>query len=93
MAFAETVPLPTELAGVRVTLNGLDAALFYVDANQINFQVPTSLPAEGQYTIIVFRNGQAGAPATVDAAGIRARRLPQQALRSRRSRSMRTTDS
>ncbi len=67
-AAAEAVPLPTELAGIRVTVNGIEAALFFVNENQINFQVPTGLPTSGQYTVVVFKNGQASAPALVPAA-------------------------
>ncbi len=67
-AYAESVPLPTELGGVRVTVNGVEAALFYADGGQINFQVPTGLPTSGQYTVVVYHNGQASAPAMVDAA-------------------------
>jgi uncharacterized protein (TIGR03437 family) len=38
---ATTMPLPTTLGGVRVTVNGVDAQLLAVSPNQINFVVPT----------------------------------------------------
>lgn len=37
---APAVPLPTELAGTSVLVNGEPAPLFFVSPNQINFQVP-----------------------------------------------------
>lgn len=39
-AVAGSLPLPTELAGIRVLVNGVAAPLFYVSATQINFQNP-----------------------------------------------------
>lgn len=39
-AAAGSLPLPTELAGVRVLVNGIPAPLFYVSEKQINFQNP-----------------------------------------------------
>jgi uncharacterized protein (TIGR03437 family) len=37
---AQSVPLPTSLAGVLVTVNGVPAPLFFVSATQINLQTP-----------------------------------------------------
>ncbi|MFB3776733.1 MAG: hypothetical protein ACE141_03955 [Bryobacteraceae bacterium] len=37
---AATIPLPTSLGGVSVTVNGAPAPLFMVSATQINFQMP-----------------------------------------------------
>ena len=42
---ATTTPLPTTLGGVSVTVRGVAAPLYYVSANQLNFQVPWSIPA------------------------------------------------
>jgi uncharacterized protein (TIGR03437 family) len=39
------VPLPTSLAGLSVTINGLAAPLFFASANQINLQVPSGVTA------------------------------------------------
>jgi uncharacterized protein (TIGR03437 family) len=39
-ARATTLPLPTQLNGDEVLLNGAPVPLFYADPNQINFQVP-----------------------------------------------------
>ncbi|MEP7271227.1 MAG: DUF4394 domain-containing protein [Acidobacteriota bacterium] len=39
-----SVPLPTTLGGVKLTIGGVDAGLFFVSNGQINFAVPSSLP-------------------------------------------------
>jgi uncharacterized protein (TIGR03437 family) len=41
-ATAQGAPLPTELAGTSVTINGTKVPLFYVSPTQINLQVPWS---------------------------------------------------
>jgi len=43
-ASAGSVPLPRDLNGVRVFVDGIPAPLFYVSPTQINFQLPESLP-------------------------------------------------
>jgi hypothetical protein len=42
-ATASHTPLPTDLAGTSVTINGVKAPLFFVSPNQINLQAPSSL--------------------------------------------------
>ena len=42
-ASAQSLPLPTVLAGLSVKVNGLTAPLFYASAGQINFQVPSGV--------------------------------------------------
>jgi uncharacterized protein (TIGR03437 family) len=49
---ATGLPLPTTLGGVRLTINGVAASLFFVNPSQINFVVPSGL-VDGQATIIV----------------------------------------
>ncbi|MFN0087012.1 MAG: M36 family metallopeptidase [Blastocatellia bacterium] len=49
---ATALPLPTELAGTTVTINGEPAPLFFVSATQINFALPSVL-APGPATIVV----------------------------------------
>jgi len=44
---AATLPLPFELGGVRVTIAGLPAPLFYVSPEQINVQVPRDVQVSG----------------------------------------------
>lgn len=58
-AQASTLPLPTTLSGVTVTVGGLNGALaplFFISPNQINFLVPGFVGA-GNQEIIVRRDG------------------------------------
>jgi uncharacterized protein (TIGR03437 family) len=62
-------PLPTELAGTRVTVRdsaGVDhpARLFFVSPTQINFQIPEGMPAGTATVIIARRDGVASIGAT-----------------------------
>lgn len=54
---AASIPLPGTLAGVAVTLNGIQAPLLYADTGQINFQVPWEI-APGNASVVVTVNGQ-----------------------------------
>src|SRR5262249_60645447 len=49
---ASKTPLPTDLAGTSVTIQGAAVPLLYVSSTQINFQVPGSLSA-GQNKLVV----------------------------------------
>ena len=40
---AQTVPLPRQLGGTAVSVDGIAAPLFYVSPTQINFQIPSPL--------------------------------------------------
>lgn len=53
-----SLPLPDELAGVRVTVGGRPASLLFVSDRQINFVAPAGLP-EGETEVVV----RAGSPA------------------------------
>ncbi|MEX2302154.1 MAG: M36 family metallopeptidase [Bryobacterales bacterium] len=55
-AQASSVPLPRELGGVRVLVNGVAAPLFYVSPGQINFQTPFET-APGVAGVTVERDG------------------------------------
>ena len=44
VAGATTVPLPSTLGGVVLIIRGVRAPLIYVSPNQVNFQVPWTLP-------------------------------------------------
>ncbi len=59
---ATATPLPLSLAGTTVTVNGVQAQLFFVSPGQVNFAVPPSIEP-GMATIIVSN------PAGVYAAG------------------------
>jgi len=43
---AETIPLPTRLAGVEALLDGVPAPLFFVGPGQVNFFIPHGLAGE-----------------------------------------------
>lgn len=58
-ASAPGFPLPTNLGGVQVLINGNAVPLIYADANQVNIQVPFYFGA-GQVLVQVVRNGQPG---------------------------------
>ncbi len=50
--FAASQPLPTELGGMRVTVNGADAPLLFASNGQINILAP-SLSSDGSATVVV----------------------------------------
>jgi uncharacterized protein (TIGR03437 family) len=51
---ATTLPLPTTLGGLQVTVAGIPSPLLYVSASQINFQVPGAVqPGSAVQPIIV----------------------------------------
>jgi uncharacterized protein (TIGR03437 family) len=58
---ATDVPLPTSLGGASVVIGSVSAPLLYVNAGQINFQVPSSLKS-GVVSLVV--NGPGGASAS-----------------------------
>ena len=60
-ASADATPLPTNLAGVKVLINGIEAPLFFVSFAQVNFQVPFEIGL-GQATIRVMRDDAMGNP-------------------------------
>ena len=66
---ASALPLPTELGGVSVRINGIPAPLLYVSPGQLNLQVPWTLEP-GTASIRVSVNGVEQAPisATMEAA-------------------------
>jgi uncharacterized protein (TIGR03437 family) len=53
---ATSVPLPSTLGGVSVTVGGRAAGLFFVSANQINYLVPPDAPL-GEDDVVVRSNG------------------------------------
>jgi len=52
---ASSLPLPTELAGVSVLLNGIAAPLFLVSPTQINFQVPWEITGSSASVMVQVR--------------------------------------
>ncbi len=65
---ATGIPLPLTLAGVRVTVNGLDAPLWFVSPSQINFQIPFEAPLTGVVSVVVYRDGVASQAVEVELA-------------------------
>jgi len=67
---AAATPLPQELGGVSVTVNGIRAPLFAVaylsGQEQINFQVPRELAGASRATVVVSNNGTQSAPVEVN---------------------------
>jgi uncharacterized protein (TIGR03437 family) len=55
-AVATTTPLPTTLNTITVTVNGVNAGLFFVSSGQINYLIPPGTAA-GEATVNVLRNG------------------------------------
>ena len=55
---AGEVPLPFELGGARVRVDGWEAPLFFVSSTQINFQVPFEVASPGEVNVVVTRNGE-----------------------------------
>jgi len=63
-AAAQSLPLPTQLAGTTAEIGGIAAPLFYVSSSQINAQVPVEL--SGTSAPLVVRNGAStSAPVTI----------------------------
>jgi uncharacterized protein (TIGR03437 family) len=53
-----TLPLPTALDNVSVTVNGVAAPLYYISPTQLNVQIPYETPNSGKVTLVVGNNGQ-----------------------------------
>jgi uncharacterized protein (TIGR03437 family) len=56
--------MPTSLDGVSVTVNGVNAYIYYISSQQINALAPPGL-APGLATVVVTNNGASSAPAPV----------------------------
>ena len=59
-AYASGLPLPTTLAGASVLVNGAAAPLYYVSANQIALELPTTLSSLPPNLVQVAGDGQTG---------------------------------
>lgn len=64
---ASSLPLGTELGGVRVLVNDQPVPVYYSSYGQVNFQVPYNAPA-GTATVRLERNGQRGNAVSVEIA-------------------------
>lgn len=54
--YASTIPLPTQLSGVSVIVNGRPGPLVFLNETQVNFEMPLETPA-GEAKVIVQTNG------------------------------------
>lgn len=54
---ANSTPLPTELAGTKVRVNGVLAPLFFVAPTQINFMIPAGVAAGSAIVEIIAADG------------------------------------
>jgi uncharacterized protein (TIGR03437 family) len=68
-AQAQSVPFPTTLGGVQVTVNGSPAPLYFVSSGQINMLMPFSTPANSFATFKVINNGVSSNQVTLYTAG------------------------
>ena len=64
---AQAIPLPTNLGGVTVTVDGVAAPLLFVSGGQINLQVPFAVSGPSA-TIVVNNNGTASNEVSVPLA-------------------------
>lgn len=64
-AQAASIPLPTNLGGATVQVDGADAPLFFVSPFQINFALPWESQGKPQASITVTSGGVTSAPQTI----------------------------
>ena len=62
------VPLPVQIAGVSVTVNGIAAPLYYVSPGQLNVQIPYETAANATAVLKVNNNGHSVSVSFVVAA-------------------------
>jgi uncharacterized protein (TIGR03437 family) len=68
-----TLPLPTALDSVSVSVNEVAAPLYFVSPTQLTVQIPYETPSSGSVTLVVSNNGQttsAALPMAAAAPGI-----------------------
>jgi uncharacterized protein (TIGR03437 family) len=53
-----TIPMPTTMENVSVTINGVAAPLYYVSPSQLNVQIPYETPTTGTVPVVVSNNGR-----------------------------------
>jgi len=59
-------PLPITFSGTTVLIGGLSAPLYYVSSGQLNVQIPSELPSNQSYPILVTVNGAITLPDQLD---------------------------
>src|SRR5579871_1835072 len=66
--YASGAPLPPQMNGVTVTINGVQAPLWYIAPGIINAQIPYETPVGAPVQVIVNNNGQTATTSFVAAA-------------------------
>lgn len=56
-ASAGSVPLPAQLGGASVTINGVNAPFYYASATQLNVQIPYETPSNSSAVLVVNNGG------------------------------------
>jgi uncharacterized protein (TIGR03437 family) len=69
---AMSLPLPTQLAGTRVLVNGKAASLLYVSPSQINYQIPADTPVGNVEVVVERANSRSRETINVRSAGFAA---------------------
>lgn len=69
LSSASSTPLPTDLGGTSVLIDGVPAGLFYVSPNQVNFALPPGI-ASGVAPVTVVRNGGVVSQGMVEVAEV-----------------------
>ena len=64
---ADTVPLPTILAGTWATINGIAAPLYFVSDKQMNIQIPYEVPVNSTATLRIENGASVFFPFNVSA--------------------------
>ncbi|MBC8165848.1 MAG: putative Ig domain-containing protein [Bryobacteraceae bacterium] len=67
---AQTVPVPTELAGTEVRLGDRALPLAYASDGQVNAQVPYDLPPNTVHQLLVRRSGTLSSPEAITVASV-----------------------
>ena len=66
---AASLPFPTQLGGVSITLQGLAVPLIYVSAAQINAQIPFGIP-DGPASMVLTSGAAIASPVNVPISGL-----------------------
>ena len=69
--FADRVPLPRSLGGIRVMIGNFEAPLFFAGPGQVNAQVPPELAVDRQVQVVVETEGVPSAPEPLQTAANR----------------------
>jgi len=60
VSVSRSLPLPNEVSGVSVIINGVAAPFYYASPSQLNVQIPYQTPVGSSILLVVNNNGQKG---------------------------------